>query len=118
MCDSVISHRATCLSDRFAGRGAVAQSELELLWIWYARSEMAKDSLFGDLPPPVTAQSILRTSLVAPERGEMAPAVSSILSSSAASKRSVAHDDSHGRVWIFSVSLCNLRVSFLPRYVE
>ncbi|KAG0555763.1 hypothetical protein M758_11G001000 [Ceratodon purpureus] len=56
---------------------------------------MAKDSLFGDLPPPVTAQPIPRTPAPGPERGEVAPSVPSNLSSSTASKRSVADDDSH-----------------------
>ncbi|XP_024356674.1 uncharacterized protein [Physcomitrium patens] len=68
---------------------------------------MSKDSLFGGLPPPVTSQPLPPRSATGAGRGEAASSIPSILSSSAASKRSVADDDSHGK-----------RVRFKPTTTE
>lgn len=66
---------------------------------------MSKDSLFGGLPPPVTSQPLPPRSATGAGRGEAASSIPSILSSSAASKRSVADDDSHGRVFEAGLAL-------------
>lgn len=58
--------------------------------------KMARDSLFGDLPPPVSAQSNVPTTTSGQAGAEVAPSVPSILVAPSAAKRSVADTENQG----------------------